>query len=119
MTRFETSAAGFYVEEHTSASGTVTIDANNAQYHEIEATGDVTIDLINMDDPDFKGVGLTLYFVDSDGSGPHTISWPNEVKWNRSIVDDVIESNSDIEISLNSYDGGTNVLAGLSGAKFA
>jgi len=100
------------------ASGTTDIDLSTANWHEIEADGDITITFSNVTGTP-PGNSLLLYFEDDDGTGPHTISWPASVVWSDGTVRDTIEADSDLEISLRSPDGGTTWRATRSGVNFS
>ena len=106
------------VGTQTAASGTVTIDLAAANFHEVEADGDISISFSNVTGTP-PGNSLTLYLYDSDGTGPHTVSWPSSVEWSGGNAETVIPSNGDIEISLLTPDGGTTWRARLSGEAFA
>lgn len=106
------------INTQTATTGTVTIDLSTANYHEIEADGDITIAFSNVSSsPPVNS--LTLYLYDDDTTGPHTITWPASVEWSNGNAETTIPSDGDIEISLISPDGGTTWRARLSGEAFA
>jgi len=102
----------------STASGTLDIDLSVSNWYEIQADGDITISFSNVSGTP-PGNSLILYFEDSDGTGPHTISWPASVVWDGGTVEDTIPSNSDIEITLRSPDGGTTWRANLVGEEYS
>jgi len=106
------------VNSLTGQSGTVDVDLSVANWHEIEADGDITITFSNVSSTP-AGNSLILYFSDSDGTGPHTITWPSSVEWSDGAVRDTIVADSDLEIVLRSPDGGTTWRATRSGRRFS
>lgn len=92
------------VVEQTAQTGTVTLDLSAANRHRVEADGDVTIEFSNVSGSP-KGNSVLVYLYDSDGTGPHTVSWPSGTEWPGGNSTDTIESNSDVEIGLTSDDG--------------
>ena len=106
------------VNTQTAQSGTVTIDLSVANFHEVEADGDITISFSNVTSTP-PGNSLTLYLYDDDATGPHTITWPASVEWSNGNAETEIPSGGDIEISLLTPDGGTTWRARLSGEAFA
>lgn len=101
-----------------NASGTTDIDLSLANWHEIEADGDITISFSNVSSAP-PGNSVILYFEDDDSTGPHTITWPGSVVWSEGNVIDTIEVDSDVEITLRSPDGGTTWRASRSGRRFS
>jgi hypothetical protein len=92
------------VAEQTAQTGTVTLDLSAANRHRVEADGDVTIEFSNVSSSP-KGNSVLVYLYDSDGTGPHTVSWPTNTEWPNGNVIDTIESNSNVEVSLTTDDG--------------
>jgi len=106
------------VDTRTAASGTQDIDLSVSNWYEIEADGDITISFSNVTSTP-PGNSLVIYLEDSDGTGPHTVSWPASVTWSGGTVEDTIPSNDDIEITLLSPDGGSSWRARKSGESFS
>lgn len=106
------------VGTQTGVSGTVNIDLSTANMFEIEADGDITISFSNVTSTP-PGNSLLLRFEDTDTTGPHTITWPASVEWSDGLVRDTIEQDSDLEIALRTYDGGTTWYASRAGRSFA
>jgi len=106
------------VDTRTAASGTQDIDLSVSNWYEIEADGDITISFSNVTSTP-PGNSLVIYLEDSDGTGPHTVSWPASVTWSGGTVEDTIPSNDDIEITLLSPDGGGSWRARKSGESFS
>lgn len=101
-----------------SGSGTLTVDLSTANLVRVEATGDVTIEFSNVTGTP-PGNSLTIYFEDSDGSGPHTITWPSSVVWSGGTAEDTVDASDNLEVSLLTDDGGTEWRARRSGRRFA
>lgn len=108
------------VVTHASVSGTVDINLSNGNYHLIEATGNVTITYSGVSSTP-AGNSVLLYFSDSDGGGPYTISWPSAVQWPNGGSDSVVEipASSNVRVSITTPDGGTTWRQIKSGSDFA
>jgi len=106
------------VDTRSAVSGTQDLDLSTANWFEIEADGDITISFSNVTSTP-PGNSLVIYLEDSDGTGPHTVSWPASVTWSGGTVEDTIPSNDDIEITLLSPDGGSSWRARKSGESFS
>jgi len=106
------------VDTRSAVSGTQDIDLSVSNWYEIEADGDITISFSNVTSTP-PGNSLVIYLEDSDGTGPHTVSWPASVTWSGGTVEDEIPSNGDIEITLLSPDGGGSWRARKSGESFS
>jgi len=106
------------VDTRSAVSGTQDIDLSVSNWYEIEADGNITITFSNVTSTP-PGNSLVIYLEDSDGTGPHTVSWPASVTWSGGTVEDTIPSNDDLEITLLSPDGGSSWRARKSGGSFS
>lgn len=106
------------VDTRSGVSGTQTVDLSVANWYEIEADGNITIEFSNVTSTP-PGNSVVIYLNDSDGTGPHTVSWPASVVWNNGNVVDEIPSGTDREVTLLSPDGGSTWRARKSGEDFA
>jgi len=106
------------VDTRSAVSGTQDIDLSVSNWYEIEADGNITITFSNVTSTP-PGNSLVIYLEDSDGTGPHTVSWPASVTWSGGTVEDTIPSNDDLEITLLSPDGGSSWRARKSGESFS
>jgi len=105
------------VRTTSGQSGTVSVDLSTANWHEIEADGDITISFSNVTSSP-PGNSVVIYLEDSDGTGPHTVSWPSSVVWNNGSAVTEIPSDGDLEITLVSPDGGSEWRGRKSGESF-
>lgn len=102
-----------------SGSGTIHLNLINGNVHVVNATGNVDFAFFS-ETSDPAGNSMMVRLVDSDGSGPHTVTWPADVDWpvgGDASVDE-IPANGDVEVSLISYDGGSNWKAREAGRNF-
>lgn len=109
------------VTTHATASGTVTLDLSTANVHRVEATGNVTLEVSNVTGSP-AGNSVLVKLLDDDGTGPHTISYGtswNTILWDNGTVRDTIPASSNIRLSFETDDGGTNWWGIRSGSDFA
>lgn len=106
------------VDTRSAVSGTQDLDLSTANWFEIEADGDITFSFSNVTSTP-PGNSVVVYLEDTDGTGPHTVSWPASVTWSGGTVEDTIPSNDDLEITLLSPDGGSTFRARKSGESFS
>lgn len=105
------------VVEVTAQTGTVTLDLAASNRHRVEADGDITIAFSNVSASP-PGNSVIIYLYDSDGTGPHTVSWPTGTEWPGGSVTNEIASGSNVEVALTSDDGGSTWRATERGAGF-
>lgn len=105
------------VRTTSAASGTVDVDLSAANWHEIEADGDITISFSGATSSP-PGNSVVVYLEDTDGTGPHSVSWPASVVWSGGNAVTEIPSGDDVEVTLISPDGGSEWRGRKSGEAF-
>lgn len=106
------------VRTTSDRSGTVDVDLSTANWHEIEADGDISISFSSATSSP-PGNSVVVYLEDSDGTGPHSVSWPSSVIWSGGNAVTEIPSGDDVEVTLISPDGGSEWRGRKSGEAFA
>jgi len=106
------------IKTHSSASGTITIDLQEANVHRVEAIDNITFEFVNVSQNP-AGNSLLIYVVDSDGAGPYTFTWPASIIWSDGSVISEVSQNSNIEVGLLTDDGGTEWRGRESGGGFS
>jgi hypothetical protein len=106
------------VDTATAVSGTLDFDLSTSNWFERELDGDITIAFSNISSSP-PGNSVTIYLEDTDGTGPHTITYPSGTIWPNGNVRDTVDSNGSLEIVMTSPDGGTTWRASRRGADWA
>jgi hypothetical protein len=106
------------VDTATAVSGTLDFDLSTSNWFERELDGDITIGFSNISSSP-PGNSVTIYLEDTDGTGPHTITYPSGTIWPNGNVRDTVDSNGSLEIVMTTPDGGTTWRASRRGADWA
>ncbi len=106
------------VAVNATATGAVTLDLENGNYHKCTLTGNVTFTFSN---PSASGTAcnLTVKCI-QDGTGSRTITWPASVDWAGGTAPAESTGANDVDMfTFVTDDGGTTWLGSLWGADFA
>lgn len=94
-----------------SASGSVTVDYNEANIHELTLTGNVTT--LTISNPPSSGTAGNLTLIlKQNSTGGYTVSWPSAIKWVGGVEPTLSTAANAVDIiSLMTPDAGNNYYA--------
>lgn len=92
---------------NATASGSVTVDLENGNVHELTLTGSITTLTISNPPASGKAGNLTL-ILKQGGSGSYTVNWGAEVKWANATPPTLSTAVSSVDmVMMVTVDGGT------------
>ena len=99
------------ISYNSTANGSVIIDFNNANIHELTLTGNIT-SLIIDNPPTSANVGNITIIIKQDAIGGRTISWPSSFKWSGGEEPSLTTDAHSIDtVNIYTTDGGSNYYA--------
>jgi len=103
------------VATNATATGTVSLDLNDGNIHEVTLTGNTTF---TFDNPVASGKASNLTItLSQDSHGSHTTTWPSSIKWVGGTAPTLTTTASAVDVlTFYTMDNGTTWYGFLSGA---
>lgn len=100
------------VKAHGTTSGTVTLNYNDGNVHELTTSGNVTIAFSNWES---SGTACLITLFVHQGATAYDFTWDSSISWVGGEAPDMSTTSDTTIISFVTIDGGTTVYGSLAG----